>query len=67
MAAFEDRFYRENPGPFQHLRRNASLLLWLAGGLVQWLRGRTVRIAYERAQQSNAAIVLEDYVDPGAE
>jgi hypothetical protein len=67
MAAFEDRFYRENPALFQRLRRNASLLLWLAGGLVQWLRGRRVRIAYERAQQSKAAIVLEDYVDPGVE
>jgi hypothetical protein len=67
MAAFEDRFYRENPALFQRLRRNASLLLWLVGGLVQWLRGRTVRKAYERAQKSDAALVLEDYVDQGGE
>lgn len=66
MAAFEDRFYLEDPGLVQRLRRDASLLLWLAGGLVQWFRGRTVRTAYAQAQQRNAAIVLEDYVDPGA-
>lgn len=67
MPAFEVRFYRENPDLIQRLRRDASLLLWLAGALMQWLgRGRRLRAAYERAQQNDTAIVLEDYIDPGA-
>lgn len=64
MAAFEDRFYRENPHLLQRLARDLSLLRWLAGGLFAWaFGGRRLRKAYARAQEANDTVVLEDFID----
>ena len=63
MASFEERFYLENPTRLQALRRDARLLLMLAGYALLWLtRGVRVRRAYRRACQGGEPLVLEDVI-----
>lgn len=64
MPSFEERFYLQDPGLWQGVRRNLRLLAMLGGALWGWCTtGWRLRRALRRAKRRGEVIFLEDLLE----
>ncbi|MFQ5661274.1 MAG: hypothetical protein ACE5GZ_12685 [Gammaproteobacteria bacterium] len=61
MNSFEKRYYLQDPGLLQRIRRDLMLLTDTIKLLLYWLiKGHTIRRDYKRAQREGDTLFLED-------
>ncbi|MGI9228409.1 MAG: hypothetical protein ACR2P9_00945 [Gammaproteobacteria bacterium] len=64
MASFEEKFYLQNPGLLDRLKRDWRLVRESLQFLLLWATlGHRLRKACRKAKQDNTQVVLEDLLE----